>query len=307
MKNILSELKKMILRNVRPYTPRKILVNRYYKKIIGQKPNLKNPETYSDKLAWYTLYYRDERMRTCTDKASARDYIESIGMGYLLNDCYGVYERVEDIDWESLPQQFVLKNTLSGGNLGNILVYDKNSLDIEEVKKTLHSWIDIPPLRRAIAGLWYFEKRKFRILIEELLIANKGDDLPDYKFFCFNGKVFCSYFIRNCVNKSTRHEGELGIMDRDFRLLPASRADFHPITEQPEKPKNYEKMVEVAEELSKPFPHVRVDLYNIDGRIIFGEMTFASNAGPSPHIPESFDYELGEQFILPKKNHNGIS
>ena len=303
MKSLFSYIKRIIKNKAMHYVPRRVLVNRNYKKIIGRKPNLKNPETFSDKLAWYLLYYRDEKMRLCTDKAAVRDYIKSLGMGYLLNECYGIYDCVDDIDWESLPSKFVIKHNLSGEGLGTILVFDKNSLDLEKTKETLRSWIDECPLKRARAGLWIFENRKAQILFEKLLIEDENDDLPDYKFLCFNGRVFCSYLIRNSTTKANRHDGELGILDRDFHLLPAYDADFHAITEQPEKPKNYEKMVEIAEKLSEPFPHVRVDLYNSNGTIIFGELTFFSNTGPNKHVPESFEYELGRQFILPNRNH----
>ena len=303
MKSLFSYIKRIIKNKAMHYVPRRVLVNRNYKKIIGRKPNLKNPQTFSDKLAWYLLYYRDEKMRLCTDKAAVRDYIKSLGMGYLLNECYGIYDCVDDIDWESLPSKFVIKHNLSGEGLGTILVFDKNSLYLEKTKETLRSWIDECPLKRARAGLWIFENRKAQILFEKLLIEDENDDLPDYKFFCFNGRVFCSYLIRNSTTKANRHDGELGILDRDFHLLPAYDADFHAITEQPEKPKNYEKMVEIAEKLSEPFPHVRVDLYNSNGTIIFGELTFFSNTGPNKHVPESFEYELGRQFILPNRNH----
>lgn len=303
MKSLFSYIKRIIKNKAMHYVPRRVLVNRNYKKIIGRKPNLKNPQTFSDKLAWYLLYYRDEKMRLCTDKAAVRDYIKSLGMGYLLNECYGIYDCVDDIDWESLPSKFVIKHNLSGEGLGTILVFDKNSLYLEKTKETLRSWIDECPLKRARAGLWIFENRKAQILFEKLLIEDENDDLPDYKFFCFNGRVFCSYLIRNSTTKANQHDGELGILDRDFHLLPAYDADFHAITEQPEKPKNYEKMVEIAEKLSEPFPHVRVDLYNSNGTIIFGELTFFSNTGPNKHVPESFEYELGRQFILPNRNH----
>ena len=301
-----SELKRLLLGNLKQYTPRIILLCHNYLKRSGRMPKLDNPKTFSDKLAWYILFYRDERMRICTDKAAVRDKIESLGMGDLLNECYGVYERVEEIDRDSLPQKFVIKHTLSGESMGVILAYDKNTLDLEETKKTLHNWLEEPPIRRATGGLWIFEKLRPRIIIEKLLVEDENGDLPDYKFFCFNGRVFCSYLIRNSTTKTDRHEGELGIFDRDFRLLPVSHAGWNPITEQLEKPKNYEKMIEIAEKLSKPFPHVRVDLYNLDGRIIFGELTFFSNTGPNMYDPESFDYELGKQFILPKKNHRGV-
>lgn len=306
MKIRTSEIKRMILSKVKQYTPRIILLYHNYFKRIGRIPDLKNPKLFSDKLAWYILYYRDERMRICTDKAAVRDYIESLGMGDLLNECYGVYERVEDIDWNSLPQKFVIKHTLSGENMGTILVFDKSTLELKKIKKRLQNWLNEPPIRRATGGLWTFENQNPRIIIEKLLVENENDDLPDYKFFCFDGHVFCSYLIRNCTTKTNRHDGELGIFDRDFHLLPASHADFNPITVQPEKPENYEKMIEIAEKLSEPFPHVRVDLFNQDGKIIFGELTFFSNTGPNKHIPESFDYELGKPFILPKKNYRRI-
>ena len=301
-----SEFKRMLVRKVKQYTPRIVLLWHNYIKRIGRIPNLKDPETFSDKLAWYILFYRDELMRICTDKATVRDYIESLGMGDLLNECYGVYEHVEDIDWDSLPEKFVIKHTLSGESMGIILVFDKSTSDMEAIKKTLQSWIDEPPIRRATGGLWIFENQDPRIIIEKLLVEDENDDLPDYKFFCFNGRVYCSYMIRNSTTKTHRHEGECGILDRDFRLLPISHTGWNPITEQPEKPENYEKMIEIAEKLSEPFPHVRVDLYNQDGKIIFGELTFFSNTGPNKYVPESFNYELGKQFVLPEKNHRGI-
>lgn len=179
MKISTSETKRKLKKNIKQYTPRIILLYYNYLKRIGRMPNLMNPKTFSDKLAWYILYYRDERMRICTDKAAVRDYIESLGMGDLLNECYGVYERVEDINWDSLPQKFVIKHTFSGESMGIILVFDKSTLDLKETKKMLHNWLNEPPIRRAAGGLWAFENLKPRIIIEKLLIENEKDDLPD--------------------------------------------------------------------------------------------------------------------------------
>lgn len=292
-----------VYRRFKKYFPKKILVKHYHKKILGKPINLKNPETYSDKLEWYKLYYRDELMRTCTDKASVRDYIKKQGYGELLNECFGVYDRVEDIDWAALPKQFVLKNTLGGSGYGVLLVFDKDTLDMQKTIATLQSWIVKNSFCISNAGEWVYEGRPARIIAEKLLIADSNGDLPDYKFFCFNGKVFCSYYMQNCTTKAERSEGELAILDRDFHLLQAWRDDFNRLMIQPEKPKNYEKMVEIAEKLSRPFPHVRVDFYNVDGDIVFGELTFFTNAGPVPHKPDSFEIELGNQFVLPKRNH----
>ena len=303
MSNIASKIRGEVFRRFKRYFPKKFLVEYYHRKKLGKPINLRDPETYSDKLGWYKLYYRDELMRTCTDKASVREYIAEQGYGSLLNECYGVYEKVEDIDWEALPQQFVLKNTLGGSGKSVLLVYDKASLNVEETKTTLQEWLDKSSYCVSPACEWVYEGRPARIIAEKLLIADSTGDLPDYKFFCFNGKVYCSYYMQNCTTKTSRSEGELGILDRDFHLLPAWRRDFGRLTVQPEKPKNYEKMLEIAEKLSAPFPHVRVDFYNLDGTIVFGELTFFTNAGPVPHEPESFELELGRQFVLPKRNH----
>lgn len=302
MGNFFQTVRGGVWRRFKKYFPKKYLVEYYYKKKSGgRKIDLQNPERFSDKLGWYKLYYRDELMRTCSDKASVREYVESCGFGDLLNECYGVFDRVEDIDWSALPQQFVLKNTLGGSSNGVILVFDKSTLDLEKTKRTLQRWLEVSSFGTTHAAEWVYEGRKARIIIEKLLIADSNGDLPDYKFFCFNGKVFCSYLMRNYT--MDRHAGENAFLDREFKLMPVSRTDYRRITEQPEKPKNYEKMVEIAEKLSKPFPHVRVDFYNIDGTVIFGELTFFTNSGYIPFDPDSFDYEMGKAFALPERNH----
>lgn len=179
----------------------------------------------------------------------------------------------------------------------------KNTLNLDETKRVLKDWIKKSSDKRTtMAGEWVYERRKARIIAKKMLIPNSSGDLPDYKFFCFNGKVFCSYLMRNYTMHP--HEGENAFLDRDFKLLPVSRTDYRRITEQPLRPLNYEKMVEIAETLSKRFPHVRVDLYNIDGKIIFGELTFFTNSGLIPFDPDEFDYKMGKAFVLPQKNYN---
>jgi hypothetical protein len=300
MKSI-GRIKMFIWNNFKRFIPKKYLVIHYHHKRSGKKPNLRSPEGYNEKLAWLKLYYRDELMRTCTDKAAVREYVEACGLGDLLNECYGVYNNADEINWEALPKQFVLKDTLAGDSMGVLLVYDKDSLNIDETKKTLDGWIKRSSFMTTNSGNWIHEGKKARIVAEKLLIADETGDLPDYKFFCFHGKVYCLYLMRNYTQD--RHNGENAFLDRDFQLLPFWRTDYHRITEQPEKPKDYEKMVEIAETLSKPFPHVRVDLYNINGNIVFGELTFFTNSGYIPFEPDSADYEMGRQLILPERNH----
>ncbi len=302
MSNFASGLQRKLVNTVKGAVPKKLLVQRYYREQSGgRKIDLRNPERFTDKMGWYKLYYRDELMRTCSDKASVREYVESCGLGYLLNECYGVYDRAKDIDWDALPKQFVLKNTLAGSSHGIQLVFDKDTLDRKKTEAYFQRSIEKRSNWVTRTANWVYEDRKARIIAEKLLIADSSGDLPDFKFFCFNGRVFCSYLMRNYT--LDKHKGENAFLDRDFKLLPVSRTDYLRITEQPEKPKNYEKMVEIAETLSKPFPHVRVDLYNIDGTIIFGELTFFTNSGYIPFDPDSFDFEMGKEFVLPKRNH----
>lgn len=300
MSKILRKAKRIAKKTLYGIIPAKLVVETSLKVRAGRWPNLKSPERFSDKLCWLMLYYRDDLMRTCTDKASVVDYVKECGLGDILNERYGVYDKVEDIDWDALPDQFVLKDTLAGYSSGVLLVYDKKTLDIDETKKKLNRWLKRSSYQTKKA-LWIHGDRKARIIAEKLLISDSKGDLPDYKFFCFNGKVFCLYLMRNYTQNPA--EGENAFLDRDFQLLPVSRTDYRRVSKPPEKPKNFEKMLEIAETLSKPFPHVRVDLYNIDGKIVFGELTFFTNGGFIPFDPDSFDYEMGKQLVLPNRNH----
>ena len=124
-------------------------------------------------------------------------------------------------------------------------------------------------------------------------------DLPDYKFFCFDGKVFCVYLMTNY--RENHEDGVLGFLDREFNLLPVHRTDFKRMTVAPEKPINYEQMVKYAEIISKQLPHVRVDFYNVNGKIVFGELTFFMASGYFEFVPDSFDFEMGKWFHLPEK------
>ena len=286
------------------WVPDKTMLKIQYRIKMGRKLNLKNPKRYSEKSQWYKLYYRDPLMKKCVDKYSVREYVAQCGYADILNECYGVYDLPEEIDYSALPDSFVLKDTLGGGGNSVLLIRNKNEMNYEQSNETMRCWVKQLTKAKNSGREWVYDETKHRIIAEKLLVADESGDLPDYKFFCFNGKVFCSYMMKNYT---MHHEqGVLGFLDRNFELLPVSRADFAPMNEQPPKPKNYEKMVEIAEKLSKPFPHVRVDLYNIDGQIVFGELTFFNASGYVSFNPDMFDYELGEAFVLPTKKHREV-
>lgn len=294
-----SRKARLVILNIMSFVPDKLMVEMQYRIKTGKKLNLKDPKRYTEKLQWYKLYYRDERMKKCVDKFDVREYVKDCGCGDILNECYGVYNAPEEIDYDSLPDSFVLKDTLGGGGNFMIFVTDESALDIDEARNKMQSWVNTSTGFKHPGREWMYDGKKHRIIAEKFLSCSDGD-LPDYKIFCFNGKAYCTYFMRNYRNDHSK--GELCFIDRNYSKIIGCRSDFKPIEELPPKPKNYEKMIELAEKLSKPFPHVRVDFFNIDGEIIFGEMTFVTASGYLSFSPDSFDYELGELFQLPEIN-----
>jgi hypothetical protein len=267
----------------------------------GRRLNLKNPQRYTEKLQWYKLYYRDPLMQQCADKYDVREYVRSKGLGYILNECYGVYERVEDIDFDSLPDQFVLKDTLGGGGNSIIICKDKATFDFENAKKQMQKWLSIDSNKKNEGREWVYQGRKHRIIIEKYIESNPSEGgLVDYKFFCFNGEPKYLYVI---ADRILGQIAGIGIFNVNFELLSVIRTDERPLERNIEKPKNFDEMIDIVKIISKDFPHVRVDLYNQDGNIIFGENTFFDGSGYHKYEPDEFDYELGSYFKLPFKNN----
>lgn len=290
---------RLAILNALSFVPDKPMLQLQYRIKTGRGLNLKNPQRYTEKLQWYKLYYKEPLMVQCVDKYDVRKYVEDKGLGHILNECYGVYDTVEEIDFDKLPNQFVLKDTLGSGGTEVILVEDKTTADFEQIKTQLQSWVNENHRARGGGREWpYYSGKKHRIIAEKYLTQPDGD-LPDYKFFCFGGKVAYSYLMENY--RANHAEGRLSFFDEQFHLLPACRGDFAPIEQQPPKPVNYEEMVQMAEILSQDFPHVRADFYNLNGKIIFGELTFTTASGYIPFKPDSFDFEMGDRFVLPEK------
>ncbi|MDQ6420681.1 ATP-grasp fold amidoligase family protein [Paenibacillus sp. LHD-117] len=278
------------------FIPDNIMIKLQYKIKTGRILNLKAPQRYTEKLQWYKLNYRNSLLTQCADKYTVRAYVKKKGLGHILNELYGVYEKVDDINFDILPNKFVIKVTNSSGT--NIFISDKKTMDINLVKSQLNRWM--VPQKKSHGREWCYYNIKPRIIIERLIERDSNNDLPDYKFFCFNGRVFCLYTMIEYVDN---HEnGKLGFYDTRFKKMPYRRMDFGDITEEIPKPRGFEKMVEIAEVLSKDFPHVRVDLYNTDGRIIFGELTFYNASGYTSFYPDEFDYILGNQFEISQKS-----
>lgn len=283
------------------FIPDKTMIKMQYFIKTGRRLNLKNPQRYTEKLQWYKLYYRDPLMQQCADKYDVREYVRSKGLGYILNECYGVYERVEDIDFDSLPDQFVLKDTLGGGGNSIIICKDKATFDFENAKKQMQKWLSIDSNKKNEGREWVYQGRKHRIIIEKYIESNPSEGgLVDYKFFCFNGEPKYLYVI---ADRILGQIAGIGIFNVNFELLSVIRTDERPLERNIEKPKKFDEMIDIVKIISKDFPHVRVDLYNQDGNIIFGENTFFDGSGYHKYEPDEFDYELGSYFKLPFKNN----
>ena len=278
------------------WVPSSLMLKFQYRIKTGRKLNLKNPQRFTEKLQWYKLNYNNPLMKQCVDKYDVREYVKFIGLENILIDCYGVFDCVEDINFDLLPDKFVIKDTLGGGG-NSVIVFDKNGkLSIDDLKIKIQSWIDIDPNKRHSGRESVYEGKKHRIIIEKFLDTN-GGDLLDYKFLCFDGKATHLYIVSD---RKLGNGAKFGTYDIDYNKLDVYRSDERKQLNKIEKPKKYDKMVEYAEMLSKKFKHCRVDLYNIDGKIYFGEITFYDGSGYMQYDPDEFDFELGKKFKLVK-------
>ena len=290
------EFRRKILR-LFSFIPDKYMLMFQYRIKMGRSLDLKQPQRYTEKIQWYKLYYKNAKMIKAVDKYDVRGLLSNLQLESILPQSYGVYDTYEDIKWETLPKKFVIKDTLAGGGTSVILVKNKEAVDYEYLHDTLKKWIQSNSHVKSDGREWpYYSGKNHRILIEEYLETASGEKLTDYKFFCFDGNVYCVYVIGN---REIGAHGELAIMNADFVRLPYQSATQGIMKVSPSKPDNYEYMVEVARKISLGFPHVRVDLYNVDGKVYFGEMTFYGASGYQSFVPDEFDYILGKQFKLP--------
>ena len=257
--------------------------------------DLDNPKTFNQKLQWLKMNYYDPKESRCVDKAEFKKYIkEELGDGYTV-PLYGVWEDENQIDFSSLPKQFVLKSTVQSDGRHIVVVKDKTLLDLDLLKTVMSSWL-LPRNTLCSSYCSAYKNITPRILAEEYIDTLDGGALLDYKFMCFNGKVEMLFVVADrdkqmCVN----------FYDLNWNLLPFTRS--YPNTKYAiSKPKNFDLMVELATKLSKPFPFVRVDFYESKGKVYVGELTFYPGGGYETFQPMEWDYKLGEMITLPEAN-----
>lgn len=256
----------------------------YFRIVMKQKLNLDNPHTFNEKIQWYKLNYCPENdlVITCSDKYRIREYLNSKNLSQYAIPLLGFWEDPEDIEWEKLPDRFVLK--CNHGCAYNIICTNKKLLNIEKTKKQLKKWLneDFGKFNAEI----HYSKIKRGIVCEEYLGDGNSEYLVDYKFHCFNGEP---KFVLICSGRSQKSV-DYNYYDLEWNKLPYSvtaSCEF-------EKPKSFEKMIEITSIIARDFPFVRVDFYNINDMPIIGELTFVPAGGLDNTITMDADLKIGE-------------
>lgn len=259
----------------------------YYLK-MDEKLDLKNPETYNQKLQWLKLYDRNPLYTRLVDKYEVREYIkQSIGEEYLI-PLINLYDDVENIKFEELPDQFVLKCTHDSGSV--IVCTNKNKLDKKYTKEKLKIALNKNYYYKFRE--WPYKNVKPRIVCEKML----EDKIIDYKIFCFNGKPKFLYVGQGLVSD---HSLKIDFYDLNWNKMELNRTDYENFDKALKKPTNLNEMINIAEKLSSGIPFVRVDLYEIGDKIYFSEFTFTPGAGYIPFEPKSYDRIIGDLLKLP--------
>ncbi len=282
-----------ILVRLAPLVPDKLYLKLMFRFQMGYWMDFSNPKTFCEKLQWLKLYNRKPEYTKMVDKYEAKKYVaEIIGEEYII-PTLGVWDSVDDIDFEALPEKFVLKTTHGGGGCGVIVCRDKSQLDITTCRNKLRS-----SLKQSIYKIsreWPYKNVKPRIMAEQYMEDCSRNDLPDYKFFCFNGEVKALFVAtdRGVVGEEVKFD----FYDAEYNHLPLKNG--HPNAKSPlQKPVGFEQMKELAAKLSVGFPHLRVDLFNINGKIYFGELTFFHFGGLVHFEPNEWDYTFGSWIKL---------
>ncbi len=268
---------------------------RRYRKVFHRKLNLDNPATWSEKLMWLKLacYNKSPLVRQCANKYYVRDYVKDCGLERLLIPCIGLWKRVADVPWETLPQAFVLKSTMGCGN--HVFCHDKSQMDVEAACATLRQAIN-DRYYLAYAEMQYAPRRDMRpeIIGEALVETDDGCMLPDFKLFCFHGEP---KYVLYCYARNAEGHAKYMFLDMDWMPHP----ELHPcdaMDDVPPRPAAFSDMIACARTLSRPFPFVRADFYEHAGKALFGELTFTPSACLDAEVTPLGQTRLGELLDL---------
>lgn len=288
--------KKKILKNIKyalRVLPDSLYIQIYYFMRFKKFCNFKNPKTYNEKLQWLKLYDRNLDYINMVDKYEVKEYVSKIiGDEYII-PTLGVWNNFDEIDFDKLPNQFVLKCTHDSEGL--VIVKDKNKLDINSAREKINTALKYNFYY--IGREWPYKNIKPRIIAEQYMEDSVYGELRDYKFFCFDG-VPKAMFVATGRNKGTT---KFDYYDLDFNHLDIIQ--YYPNSDKEiSKPSQYEKMLELSKVLSNNIPHVRVDFYEVNGKLYFGELTFYHFSGFMPFQPNKWDKVFGDWIKLPNLN-----
>lgn len=267
-------------------------ISRQFQYRMREKIDFSNPQTFNEKLQWLKLHDRNAEYVKMVDKYSVKEYVaDKIGEEYII-PTLGIYDTFDEIDFDKLPQQFVLKCTHDSGSI--VICKDKDNFNREEARNIIES-----SLRRNFFWVyreWPYKNVQPRIIAEKYMVDESGYELKDYKFFCFDGRARIMYIVSD---RMKGEEAKSNFFDMEFHSLAFENG--HPNADYKiEKPDGFETMKSLADRLCVDIPHVRIDFYNINGKIYFGEITFFSWSGYMPFNPSEWDKKLGELIPLEK-------
>lgn len=273
----------------------KIYLKMIFRCFMGRKLNLRDPKTFSEKLQWLKLYNRKAEYTQMVDKYAVKKYVaDIIGEEYII-PTLGVWDSVDEIDFDSLPEKFVLKTTHAGGGNGVVICKDKSTFDIQKAKGKLKRSMKTNPyltLRE-----WPYKNVKPRIIAEKYVEVEGHTDLPDYKFFCFNGEPKYCQVIRDRSTKET-----IDFYDMEWNHMPF--VGLNPIAENGEhpvvRPLHLDDMINKCRMLSIDIPFSRIDFYVVNDKVFFGEITFFPASGMGEFRPKEWNYTFGSWIKLPE-------
>lgn len=295
LNKLILNIKHIVFYLIYKYGSDKLYLRFYFHSCMGYWMDFKHPKTFNEKLQWLKLYDRKPIYTTMVDKYAVKEYVAGIiGKQYII-PTLGVWNTFEEIDFKSLPNQFVLKCTHDSGTV--IVCKDKSYFDIEKARCNLSQALETDFYKKTRE--WPYKNVPHRIIAEQYIEDSTTHDLHDYKYFCFNGKVKAMFIASDRQND--KEDTKFDFFDENFNHLDVENG--HPMsTVLPSKPVCFDEMKSLAERLSIRIPHVRVDFFEVDGKVYFGEMTFFHWSGTVPFKPSNWDEVFGAYIELPPKN-----
>lgn len=288
MKNLLHYLLEVL--------PPKMSIQLRYFYNLHSFVNFRNPCTFSEKLQWLKIYNKNPRYTMMVDKYSVKNFVSKvIGIEHVI-PTYGVWDSPNSIDWDKLPQKFVLKTTHAGGSAGVILCKDKSKINKSEIISKLQKSFMTDSY--AISKEWPYKNVQRRIIAEQLLESIGQNEIPDYKWYCFNGEPKYCQVIKDRMSKETIDFFDVDWNHQEFIGLNTKVGNSDVV---PQRPELLNVQLSIARKLSKDLPFSRIDLYEVDGKVYFGEITFFPLSGMGKFVPDKYNRLIGDMLELPSE------